>query len=85
MYKIAVIPGDGIGKEVIAEGVKLMKDIEGYGAVSFELTEYPWGCGYYLENGKMSDENFLEILKDYDAIYLGAIGDPAVKDHIALG
>ena len=85
MYKIAVIPGDGIGKEVIAEGVKLMKDIEGYEAVSFELTEYPWGCGYYLENGKMADDDFLDTLKGYDAIYLGAIRDPAVKDHIALG
>ena len=85
MYKIAVIPGDGIGKEVIAEGVKLMKDIESLGGPAFELTEYPWSCGYYLENGKMADDDFLDTLKGYDAIYLGAIGDPAVKDHIALG
>ncbi|MEC5423252.1 tartrate dehydrogenase [Virgibacillus sp. C22-A2] len=83
--KIALIPGDGIGPEVISEGVKVLKAIEQVDAnLSFEFTEYPWGCEYYLEHGKMMDENGLDQLKDTDAIYLGAVGYPGVPDHISL-
>lgn len=85
-YKIAVIAGDGIGPEVIAEGVKLMKVIESIDdSISFEFDEFPWGCDYYLEHGKMAEDGFMDILKGYDAIFLGAVGSPKVPDHISLG
>jgi tartrate dehydrogenase/decarboxylase / D-malate dehydrogenase len=84
-FNIALIPGDGIGPEVVAEGVKVLKAIEEADKnISFTFKEFPWGCEYYLENGKMMDNDALEILKDYDAIYLGAVGYPGVPDHISL-
>ena len=84
-FNIALIPGDGIGPEVVAEGVKVLKAIEEADKnISFTFKEFPWGCEYYLKNGKMMDNDALEILKDYDAIYLGAVGYPGVPDHISL-
>lgn len=84
-YKIAVIPGDGIGPEVISEGVKVLQAIEENDpSISFSFSEFPWGCEYYLKHGKMMDEDGLDILKDYDAIYLGAVGYPNVPDYISL-
>ncbi|WP_349305475.1 tartrate dehydrogenase [Bacillus sp. FJAT-50079] len=83
--KIAVIPGDGIGPEVIDEGVKIMKKAaELDGRMTFEFTYFPWGCEYYLQHGKMMDEDGIEQLKAFDAIYLGAVGYPGVPDHISL-
>ncbi|MBP2626195.1 MAG: tartrate dehydrogenase [Firmicutes bacterium] len=84
-YKIAVIPGDGIGPEVLAEGVKILKKIaEIAGAFEFDFTYFPWGCEYYLKHGKMMDDDGMERLKGFDAIYLGAVGYPGVPDHISL-
>ena len=84
-YKIAVIPGDGIGQEVIDEGVKLLSHIAKLdGGFDFEFTYFPWGCTYYLEHGKMMDEDGIETLSQFDAIYLGAVGMPGVPDHISL-
>lgn len=84
-YNIALIPGDGIGPEVVAQGVKVLKAIEKADAnVSFSFTEFPWGCEYYLDTGKMMAEDGMETLKKYDAIYLGAVGYPGVPDHISL-
>lgn len=84
-FKIAVIPGDGIGPEVIDEGVKIMKKAaELDGRLQFEFTYFPWGCEFYLKNGKMMDEDGIEQLKSFDAIYLGAVGYPGVPDHISL-
>ncbi|QHT70723.1 tartrate dehydrogenase [Rhodocytophaga rosea] len=84
-YKIAVIAGDGIGPEVLAEGIKVLKAIEELdGNIHFEFTHFPWGCQYYLKHGKMMDDDGLEKLKAYDAIYLGAVGFPGVPDHISL-
>ena len=83
--KIALIPGDGIGPEVVAEGVKVLKAIEELDEkLSFSFDEFPWGCEYYLEHGKMMDDNGIEMLKAFDAIYLGAVGYPGVPDHISL-
>ena len=84
-YKIAVIPGDGIGPEVVNEGIKVLKQIAKLDQ-TFELSFdfFPWGCEYYLKNGKMMDEDGLERLKNYDAIYLGAVGYPTVPDHLSL-
>src|SRR5690625_2426428 len=84
-FDIAVIPGDGIGREVVAEGVKILKAIEKRDSeISFSFTEFPWGCEYYLKQGKMMDEDGIDQLKSFDAIYLGAVGYPGVPDHISL-
>lgn len=88
-HKIAVIAGDGIGPEVISEGVKVLNKMaelsRGTGdEFSFEFTEFPWGCTYYKETGRMMAEDGIETLKKYDAIYLGAVGMPGVPDHISL-
>lgn len=84
-YRIAVIPGDGIGKEVIAEGVKVLKATECLDqSFQFEFTYFPWGCEYYLQSGRMMDEDGLDQLAAFDAIYLGAVGRPEVPDHLSL-
>lgn len=84
-YKIAVIPGDGVGPEVLKEGMKVLKQAAACsGAFSFEDTWFPWGCGYYLETGRMMPEDGIRILEGFDAIYLGAVGDPRVPDHVSL-
>ena len=85
IYKIAVIPGDGIGPEVIAEGVKVLKAVAKLdGSFDFDFTHYPWGCNYYLEHGCMMPENALDLLAAHDAIFLGAVGAPGVPDHVSL-
>ena len=84
-HKIALIPGDGIGPEVIVEGVKVLKKVaELDESFSFDFTEFPWGCRYYLENGRMMAEDGMEQLSAFDAIYMGAAGFPGVPDHISL-
>lgn len=85
-YRVAVIAGDGIGPEVIEEGKKVLSGVaELDGGFEVEYTDFPWGCQYYLKTGKMMDEDGLEQLKAYDAIYLGAVGYPGVPDHVSLG
>ncbi len=82
---IAVLPGDGIGPEVIAEGIKVCrKAAELDGGFGFRFTMFPWGCHYYLEQGRMMPENALDQLRAFDAIYLGAVGSPGVPDSISL-
>ena len=84
-HKIAVIAGDGIGPEVIDEGVKVL-DAAAWrnGSFRFEFTHFPWGCEYYLREGRMMPEDALETLKGFDAIFLGAVGYPGVPDHVSL-
>jgi len=84
-HKIAVIAGDGIGPEVIDEGIKVLNAVSELSKeFKFEFTSFPWGCEYYKETGKMMAENGIEELKKYDAIFLGAVGAPGVPDHISL-
>ena len=84
-HRIAVIPGDGIGKEVISEGVKCLKALsEITENLQFEFQYFPWGSEYYLQKGWMMPEDGPEILRDFDAIYLGAVGDPRIPDDITL-
>ncbi|MBP3041700.1 tartrate dehydrogenase [Bacillaceae bacterium Marseille-Q3522] len=83
--KIALIPGDGIGPEVIAAGVRVLKAVEQHDPnLSFSFSEYPWGCEYYRKHGIMMDEDGMEKLTEADAIFLGAVGYPGVPDHISL-
>lgn len=85
VHKIAVIAGDGIGPEVINEGVKVLKEVSKIdGSFDFEFTYFPWGCDYYKKNGKMMADDGIEQLKKFDAIFLGAVGAPGVPDHISL-
>jgi isocitrate dehydrogenase len=84
--RIAVIPGDGIGQEVVPEGIRVLDrlaELAG-GRFSFAYEQFPWGCQYYQETGRMIDEAALGTLKQFDAIYFGAVGWPGVPDHISL-
>jgi len=84
-HKIAVIAGDGIGPEVINEGIKVLNAVaELDGNFKFEFTHFPWGCEYYKETGKMMADGGMDELKKYDAVFLGAVGAPGVPDHISL-
>ena len=84
-YKVAVIKGDGIGPEVLNEGIKVLNKISELDPeINFDFSFFPWSCEYYLKHGKMMDDNGLDQLKDFDAIYLGAVGFPGVPDHISL-
>nr|WP_106781274.1 tartrate dehydrogenase [Lysinibacillus timonensis] len=86
IYNIAVIPGDGIGKEVVPAAIEVLDKIsELDGGFQFKWTYFPWGCDYYLEHGVMMPEDGIETLKQYDQIFLGAVGMPElVPDHISL-
>jgi len=82
---IKLIPGDGVGPEVIHEGKKILKKIEDiHGGIRFEFDSLDWGCEYYLTHQEMMPKDGLSILSDCDAILLGAIGYPGVPDHISL-
>jgi len=84
-YRIAVIPGDGIGNEVVSIGIDCMKALrEVLGSIDFEFVSFPWGSEYYLKQGKMMPDDGLKTLADFQAIYRGAVGDPRVPDHITL-
>jgi tartrate dehydrogenase/decarboxylase/D-malate dehydrogenase len=84
-HSIAVIPGDGIGKEVTDEALKILKALSDKHGFKIETREFEWSCDYYLKHGKMMPDDILDILKGFDAIYLGCIGDVnKVPDHISL-
>jgi tartrate dehydrogenase/decarboxylase / D-malate dehydrogenase len=84
-YNIAVIPGDGIGKEVSVEAVKVLKAVSDKHGFGIKTETFDWSCDYYLKHGEMGPENLLETLKGFDAIFLGCIGDAnKVPDHISL-
>jgi tartrate dehydrogenase/decarboxylase / D-malate dehydrogenase len=84
-YRIAVIPGDGIGVDVIDEGLRVLRRAgEVTGSYSVETITYPWSCQWYLEHGQMMPPDGLDRLRDSDAIYLGAVGFPGVPDHVSL-
>lgn len=85
-YQIAVIPGDGIGQEVIPEGIKAIRTLqEIVPGLQMDFEEFPWGSDYYQEHGVMMPDNGLKALEGFDAIYFGAVGDPArLPDHLTL-
>ena len=84
-YRIAVIPGDGVGREVIPEGLRVLRRAaEVSGSFTLSTTAYPWSCEWYLEHGRMMPDDGLDRLRDSDAIYLGAVGFPGVPDHVSL-
>ena len=83
MVEVAVIGGDGIGPEVLGAGMRVLR-AAAEGDLSLDFTEFPWGCEYYLQHGRMMPEDGLQTLKGFDAIYLGAVGWPTVPDHVSL-
>ena len=84
-YKIAAIPADGIGIEVISAGVSVLECLQKkVGAVNFQIEHFDWGSDYYKKNGVMMPAEGLETLKGFDAIYFGAVGAPDVPDHVTL-
>ena len=84
-YQIAVVAGDGIGPEVMAECKKVLEAAASLdGSFRFSFTDFPWGCEYYLKTGQMMPEDGIDILAKYDAILLGAVGYPGVPDNVSL-
>ena len=83
-YRIAVIPGDGIGREVVPEGVRVLEAAGARYGVAFEFDELPWSCEVYAGTGRMMPEDGLETIRGHDAIFLGAVGFPGVPDHVSL-
>jgi len=83
-YKIAVIPGDGIGKEVVPEGIRVLDAAAGKFGLAFEWQHFDWSCQLYTQTGRMMPEDGLEQIRHHDAIFLGAVGFPGVPDHVSL-
>ncbi len=84
-YRIATIPGDGIGKEVVPEGQKVLEALARQNPnLTFEFENFDWGGDYYRKHGMMMPENGLEPLRSKDAILFGSAGDPHIPDHITL-
>ena len=84
-HRIAVIPGDGIGKEVIPAGLTVLEALQNaVGGFELHTEIFPWGSDFYRATGRMLPEDGLDILKPFDAIYFGSVGDPHVPDHITL-
>lgn len=83
-YRIAVVPGDGIGEEVIHEAIRVVDRAADLYGFRPRWDYFDWGCEYFQTNGQMAPAGFLDRIRDYDAIFLGAVGSPEVPDHISL-
>jgi tartrate dehydrogenase/decarboxylase/D-malate dehydrogenase len=85
MKRIAVVPGDGVGPEVVSESEKILEFVAASDSgIDFSFRRFPWGSDYYLDTGDMMPADGIETLRPYDAILFGAVGSPRVKDHITL-
>jgi tartrate dehydrogenase/decarboxylase/D-malate dehydrogenase len=85
ILNIASIPGDGIGKETVAAGRRVLDAAAtAHGGFRLDYQEFEWSCEYYTRHGRMMPENALEILRPFDSIFLGAVGFPGVPDHVSL-
>jgi len=85
IYRIAAIPGDGIGKEVVPAGQKVLEALASIDkSFGFEFEHFDWGGDYYRQHGVMMPENGLDALRDKDAILFGSAGDPDIPDHVTL-
>lgn len=83
-YRIATIPGDGIGKEVVPPGMRVLDAAAKQHGFSLTWDHFPWSCAYYQETGRMMPTDGLAQIRQHDAIYLGAVGFPGVPDHVSL-
>jgi tartrate dehydrogenase/decarboxylase/D-malate dehydrogenase len=82
--KIATIPGDGIGREVVPEGMRVLEAVGRRFDIAFQFDEVDWSCDYYKRHGRMMPENGLDGFRKHDAVFLGAVGWPDVPDHVSL-
>lgn len=83
-YRIACIPGDGIGKEVVPEGVRVLSAAAARFDFGFDWVDFDWSCETYARTGRMMPADGIDRLRDFDAIFLGAVGFPGVPDHVSL-
>jgi tartrate dehydrogenase/decarboxylase/D-malate dehydrogenase len=83
-YRVAVIAGDGIGREVVPEGIAALETAARRYGFALEWREFDWSCETYLKTGRMMPEDGLDRLRPYDAVFLGAVGYPGVPDHVSL-
>jgi tartrate dehydrogenase/decarboxylase/D-malate dehydrogenase len=83
-HRIATIPGDGIGTEVVPEGIRVLDAAAKRHGFGLTWDHFPWSCGHYKETGRMMPEDALEKIRGHDAIFLGAVGFPGVPDHVSL-
>ncbi len=83
-YRIAVIPGDGIGREVVPEGIQVLDAAASRHGFRLQWDEFSWSCETYRETGRMMPDDGLEQIARHDAIFLGAVGFPGVPDHVSL-
>lgn len=83
-HRIALIPGDGIGREVTPAACAVLDAVGARHGLSFEYDQFDWSCARYREHGAMMPEDGLERIAGHDAIFLGAVGDPGVPDHVSL-
>jgi tartrate dehydrogenase/decarboxylase/D-malate dehydrogenase len=82
MYKIAIIPGDGIGPEIVPAGIKVLDAAAEKFGFELQYQQFPYGAGYYKQMGKFMPDDALDILRVFDAIYFGAVGLPDVDDTL---
>ena len=83
-YRVAVIAGDGIGREVVPEGIRAMEEAARRYGFDFEWKEFDWSCETYAKTGRMMPEDGIAQLTPFDSVFLGAVGYPGVPDHISL-
>ncbi|MDH5424322.1 MAG: tartrate dehydrogenase [Gammaproteobacteria bacterium] len=83
-YRLACIPGDGIGKEVLPEGVRVLDAAGKKFGIKFEYDYFDWSCEYYAKHGRMMPPDGIEQIRQHDAVFLGAVGFPGVPDHVSL-
>ena len=83
-YKIAVIPGDGIGNEVVPAGIEVLEKVGAKLGIEFQWDEFDWSCERFHNVGSMMPEDGPDNIRSHDAIYLGAVGFPGVPDHVSL-
>jgi tartrate dehydrogenase/decarboxylase/D-malate dehydrogenase len=83
-FKIAVIPGDGIGSEVVPEGIRVVDAAARRFGLRFEWEHFPWSCEFYRATGAMMPADGLAQIRNHDAVFLGAVGFPGVPDHVSL-
>ncbi|KAL4768832.1 hypothetical protein BDW60DRAFT_219312 [Aspergillus nidulans var. acristatus] len=84
MHKIASIPGDGIGPEVVSATIQVVNKLASKLGFQIEFTHIPWGTNYYKEHGQFMSDDALDVLRQFDAGLFGAVGDPDVPDHVSL-
>ena len=83
-FNVAVIAGDGIGKEVVPEGIRVLEAAGQRFGFQFKWHAFDWSCETYVKTGSMMPANGIEQLRPFDAIFLGAVGYPSVPDHVSL-